>query len=131
MSDGVSGRWLAEARPVLEATLGQLGYDIDPPRPGHPPVGGLVARRDRGERVTLLAVDAGGRFRAEITWLVGEWPSRDVIGGVPVRVVDGVSRAVTITGQAQEARQMVEFIIALENARRWTGPSEASDASMA
>ena len=119
MSEDGSGPWVAEARPALEATLRRLGYDIAPPRPGHPPSGGIEARRDAEDRVTLLAIDAGGRFRAEITWIVGEWPSRDDIGGVAVRVVDAVSRTVTITGQAAGTRQMVEFVEALENAPPW------------
>jgi hypothetical protein len=70
--------------------------------------------------VIVLAVDAGGRFRAEITWVVGEWPSRDEIAGVGVRVVDSVSRAVTITGQLSEPEQLFDVIASLGAVPSWT-----------
>ena len=100
MSDLSRGRepW-REALPAIRDRLQEIGYDIASPQSGAPPRGSIVARRDLGDRVIVLAIDAGGRFRAEITWVVGEWPSQDQIAGVPVQVVDAVSRAVTVTGE--------------------------------
>jgi hypothetical protein len=73
----------------------------------------------------VLAIDAGGRFRAEITWLVGEWPSQDEIGGVPVRVVDAVSRAVTITGQLSGPEKVVEVLGGLGTVAPWAAVAES------
>ena len=94
----------------LQETLRSFGYDIDPAATSG---GAIVARRDLGDRVILLAIDANGRFRVEITWVVGEWPSRDEISGVPLRIVDAVTRAVTVTGQAERPGQFAEIVAAL------------------
>ena len=73
----------------------------------------------------MLAIDAGGRFRAEITWVVGEWPSQDEIAGVPVRVVDAVSRAVTVTGQMAEPDQVVAVVTGLATIASWASLAES------
>jgi hypothetical protein len=103
----------------LQRTLRTFGYDIDPTASRG---GAIVARRDLGDRVILLAVDTGGRFRVEITWVVGEWSSRDELGGVPVRIVDAVSRAVTITGQAARPEQIAGVAAALGSIVDWAAP---------
>ncbi|HEX2281838.1 MAG TPA: hypothetical protein VHG52_08750, partial [Thermomicrobiales bacterium] len=77
-------RW-HEVLPSIADRLRQIGYDIASSQSSAPQGGSIVARRDRGDRVIVLAVDAGGRFRAEITWIVGEWPSQDEVAGVAVR----------------------------------------------
>jgi hypothetical protein len=69
----------------------------------------------------VLAIDAGGRFRAEITWVVGEWPSREEIAGVPLQVVDAVSRTVTVTGQMTEPKQVVTVVRGLGTIASWAG----------
>jgi hypothetical protein len=111
-------RW-REALPSIADRLRQIGYDIASSQSSAPQGGSIVARRDRGDRVMVLAVDAGGRFRAEITSIVGEWPSRDEIAGVAVRVVDSVSRAVTITGQLSDPEQVVEVVTSLSTIAPW------------
>ena len=85
---GEGDRW-RQAMPTLEDKLREFGYDIEPTQHGAPPTT-IVARRDSEDRAVVIAIDAGGRFRAAITWVVGEWPSRDEIAGVPVRAVDTV-----------------------------------------
>ena len=128
------------AMPTLADRLSESGYDIEPSRPGESPVGSIVARRDDEDRAVVFAIDAGGRFRATITWMVGEWPSRDEICGVPVRVVDVVSRAVTVTGQMETPEQVDEVVDGLRTIAPWasvatieptgTGPEfEQSDES--
>jgi len=73
----------------------------------------------------VLAIDGGGRFRAEITWVVGEWPSRDEIAGVPVRVVDAVSRTVTVTSQMNGPDQVVAVVCGLGTIVSWASVSES------
>jgi hypothetical protein len=111
------------------ATLGdrlrEIGYDIASSQSGSPPGDSIVARRDLGDRAVVLAIDASGRFRAEITWVVGEWPSRDEVAGVPVRVVDTVSRSVTVTGQISGPEQVVAVVRGLGTIASWAGVSES------
>ena len=124
------GDWL-EALPAIADRLREIGYDIASPQSGARLGGSIVARRDLGDRAVVLAIDAGGRFRAEISWIVGEWPSQDEIAGVTVRVVDAVSRAVTITVQLSEPEQVIEVVNGLGTIAPWTDVSgpEASPPS--
>jgi hypothetical protein len=108
--------------------LRQIGYDIASSQSSGPQGGSIVARRDHGDWVIVLAVDAGGRFRAEITRIVGEWPSQDEIAGVAVRVVDSVSRVVTITGQLSEPEQVFDVIAGLGAVASWASV-EGSEAT--
>ena len=103
--------------------LRKIGYDIASSPSGAPPGDSIVARRDLGDRAVVLAIDAGGRFRAEITWVVGEWPSRDEVAGVPVRVVDAVSRTVTVTGQMSGPDQVVAVVRGLGTIVSWASVS--------
>ncbi len=124
----MSGRTEETWRPEILALadrLREMGYDIEPPPSGESPVGSIVARRDLGDRAVVLAIDAGGRFRAEITWIVGEWPSRDEVAGVPVQVVDAVSRSVTVTGQMAGPEQVVEVLSGLGTIAPWAGVAES------
>jgi hypothetical protein len=120
-------RW-SESLPGIADRLREIGYDIVSPQSGAPPGDSIVARRDLGDRAVVLAIDASGRFRAEITWVVGEWPSRDEVAAVPVQVVDAVSRAVTVTGQMSEPDQVVTVVTGLGTIASWAGVS-GSEAS--
>ena len=124
-------RW-REALPAIEDRLRQIGYDIASSQSSAPPGGSIVARRDLGDRAVVLAIDAGGRFRAEITWVVGEWSSQDEIAGVTLRILDSVTRAVTISGQLSEPEQVVEVVNGLGRIASWAdvADSEASPPSM-
>jgi len=104
---------------ALEKTLRSLGYDVESPRAGDPQLGTLVARRDQGDRAVLFTADAGGRFRAEITWRVGEWPSNLDIGGVPARIVDGVTRSISVAGQTAGEQQLIDVLAGLEAVLPW------------
>jgi hypothetical protein len=120
LGEGVGGEggWL-EALPTIADRLREIGYDIVSSQSSASPGGSIVARRDLGDRAVVLAIDAGGRFRAEITWVVGEWPSQDEIAGVTVNVVDAVSRAVTVTGQVSGPEQVVEVVTGLGTIASW------------
>jgi hypothetical protein len=97
----------------LETALRDLGYDVEPPQSGDPRSRGLVARRDLGDRAVLLAIDAGGRFRIEITWVDDERSGEDEVAAVPVRVVDTTTRALTIAGQIEDRARIVDVLTAL------------------
>ncbi|HEX2282146.1 MAG TPA: hypothetical protein VHG52_10355 [Thermomicrobiales bacterium] len=125
------GQFWREALPSIADRLRQIGYDIVSSQSSAPQGGSIVARRDRGDRVIVLAVDAGGRFRAEITWVVGEWPSRDEVAGVAVRVVDSVSRLVTITGQLSEPEQLFDVIAGLGAVAAWESAAGSEAAPVA
>jgi hypothetical protein len=112
------GGWL-EALPAIADRLREIGYDIASSQSSASPGGSILARRDLGDRAVVLAIDAGGRFRAEITWVVGEWPSQDEIASVTVNVVDAVSRAVTVTGQVSGPEQVVEVVTGLGTIASW------------
>jgi hypothetical protein len=119
------------ALPEIADRLQEIGYDVASSQSGAPPGGSIVARRDLGDRAVVIAIDAGGRFRAEITWVVGEWPSRDEIAGVPVRVVDAVSRTVTVTGQMNGPDQVVAVIRDLGTIVSWASVSGSETPSPA
>jgi hypothetical protein len=121
---GVEGGW-RQALPAIADRLRDIGYDIASPQSGAPPGGSVVARRDLGDRAVVLAIDAGGRFRAEITWIVGGWPSQDEIAGVTVRVVDSVSRAVTVTGQLSGPEQVIAIVSDLGTIVAWADVAES------
>ncbi len=104
---------------AIADTLRDRGYDIVPAQTDGDPIRDIVARRDLADRAVVLAIDASGRFRAAITWVVGEWPSEDVIAGVPVRVVDAVSRTVTITGQTAALDQILPVVAGLDGNAPW------------
>ena len=121
MRTGNEGEAWREALPAIADRLREIGYDIASLQSGAPPGGSIVARRDLGDRAVVLAIDAGGRFRAEISWGVGEWPSRDEIAGVPVQVVDAVSRTVTVTGQLPGPEQVIPVVRGLGTIASWAG----------
>jgi hypothetical protein len=114
-----------QAFPAIAHRLRGIGYDITPSQSSASPGDSIVARRDHGDRAVVLAVDAGGRFRAEITWGVGEWPSQDEIAGVAVRVVDTVTRAVTITGQLSGPEQVLEVVTGLGTIVPWADVADS------
>lgn len=94
----------------LAEALRTRGYDIVPARPGHPADSEVIARREMGDRVIEVTADAGGRFRLELTRLVGEWPSEVDVDGVPVRVIDGVTRTVSATGTAPDPARLAGVV---------------------
>jgi hypothetical protein len=114
-----------EALPAIADRLREIGYDIASSQSGAPLWDSIVARRDLGDRAVVLAIDAGGRFRAEISWVVGEWPSRDEIAGMPVQVIDAVSRTVSVTGELSGPEQVVAAVRDLGAIASWAGVAES------
>ena len=121
MNDGERGQ---QALPALEDWLRELGYDIESTTVGDSERS-ILARRDLEDRAVMVAIDRGWRFRAAITWVVGEWPSRDEIADVPVRVVDSVSRAVTVTGQCDGPQQVAEVVAGLKSIAPWASVADS------
>lgn len=106
----------------LADTLRTFGYDIEPEDLAQPAGRNLVARRDLGDRSILVVVDASGRFRAQLTWSVGEWPSSQVLGGMTARVVDSVTRAVEITAALASPAQAAAVVADLGTIAPWAAP---------
>ena len=116
--DPIPETWDPDLLAVADS-LRDLGYDIEASRLSEGPIREIIARRDLGDRAVMLAIDASGRFRAALTWVVGEWPSRDDVASVAVRVVDTVSRAVTVTGQVDSLDQILPVVAGLDTNVPW------------
>jgi hypothetical protein len=110
--------------PALTDVLRRFGYDVEPPRPGEASGRSIVARRDLGDRVVLLAIDAAGRFRVEITRVIAERAAEDAIAGAPVRLVETVTRALTISGTIARWRRMAEFLAEVDRLMTEERPPE-------
>ena len=100
--------------PALTDLLRRFGYDIEPSRPGEGTETSIVARRDLGDRAVLLAIDAGGRFRVEVTQVVTERAAAETIAGVPARLVETITRALTISGTIVAWGRLPELIVELD-----------------
>ena len=99
----------------FRAELERLGYDVDAADAHLATSGGSVtARRDRGSRRDLLALDAGGRFRATATFATGETSAEEIVGGVPVRVVAEGQRILTVTATLTDPEQVAPLVAALD-----------------
>jgi hypothetical protein len=70
-------------------------------------------------------------LRADLTWLVGEWPAQVTLGGWTFRSVDRVSREVTLTGQVASAEQAVAAVRDLGSIESWAAPGDAASAASA
>ena len=106
--------------------LRDLGYDIEPAQPGESRGTSLVARRDLGDRAIVLALDAGGRFRIDLTWTIGEWAAWDELAGVPLRVVDTVWRSTNVVGHVEQPEQVLAVVAALDEIVDWAPPPAPS-----
>lgn len=114
---------------ALADSLRAMGYDIEPETPGRPAGSAIMARRDLGERAVLLAVDRAGRFRAELTWLVGEWPAQIALAGVVLRSADRVSRQATLTGQVANVAEAIAVVAHLGAVEPWAAPGNTGNAA--
>lgn len=114
---------------ALADTLREMGYDIEPAQPGEPAGAAIVARRDLGDRAIVLVVDAGGRFRISLAWTIGEWATEDELAGVPLRVVDTVSRNTSVAGVVARPEQVLAVVAALGELVEWAAPAAAPGAS--
>lgn len=101
---------------ALAAALSAAGFDVD--RTNASPIGGggsLTARRDRGETVDLVAVDAGGRVRATLTrQAAAPAPTSATINGLTVRILTELTRTTTIVGQLTDLHQFQALLAHLD-----------------
>ncbi len=114
---------------VLADSLRGMGYDIEPETPERGSA--IIARRDLGERVVMLVIDQAGRFRADLTWLVGEWPAQTALGGSAFRSVERVAREVTLTGHVGTAAEAETVVRALGEIEPWAAPGNVAGAASA
>ena len=117
-------RWAPDRfRTELEA----LGYDVDATEAELPAGGSLTARRDRGSRSHLVALDAGGRFRATVTVALDEVSGEETVAGIALRVVAETRRWVTVSGALTEPGHLSPLLVALDRLAtdrpndHWTG----------
>jgi hypothetical protein len=110
---------------AVQDNLNRIGYDIEPAQPGDPPNSAIVARRDLGDRVIQVAIDAGGRFRIEISSVVDEWSRSLIIAGVPAHAVETSHRTLNLTGQISSQEEASRLIAALSNVDEWLSRSSA------
>lgn len=116
---------------ALADSLRAMGYDIEPETPGRPAGSAIIARRDLGERAVLLAIDRAGRLRADLTWMVGEWPAQVALAESALRSVDRVTREVTLTGQVASAQQAAAVVRELGAIEPWAAPGDVASAASA
>ena len=99
----------------FRAELERLGYDVDAADAHLAARGGSVtARRDWGARSDLIALDAGGRFRATVTFATGETSEEEIVAGVPVRVVAEDRRVLTVTAILSDPEHLGPLVAALD-----------------
>ena len=98
----------------FRAELEALGYDVDATEAVLPAGGSLTARRDRGSRSHLVALDAGGRFRATVTVALDEVSGEETVAGVALRVVAETWRSVTVSGTLTEVDHLPSLLVALD-----------------
>ena len=114
--------------PSLADNLRAMGYAIEPAQPGAPAGASIVARRDLGDRAIVLVVDAGGRFRIDLTWTIGEWAAEDELAGVSLRVVDTVTRSTALAGHVAPVERIAAVAAALGEIVDWAVPADAAGA---
>jgi hypothetical protein len=105
-------RWDPER---LASELEQRGWDIELSDARLLEGGGsLSARRDRGGRALLLAVDAGGRVQASLTTVIEQRGETLGIGDVRLRLVRETQRRSTLSGTLTEVGQFWELLRLLD-----------------
>ena len=90
----------------LAAALQAAGFDVDRSVADLSGGGGsLTARRERADRTILVAVDAGGRIRLDVTerLTAASSTAETLIGGVAFRQTDETVRTRTLTGMLVES----------------------------
>lgn len=102
-------RWVPS---TLAAMLRERGFDVDaaaPPQPG----GSLVARRERGEQAVLVAVDAGGRVRVQLTRVRRETVRHLTIAATELTAVETDQVLLNVTGTLPSVAAFAALLDAL------------------
>ena len=91
----------------LTETLEAAGFDVDRSDVDATRHGGsLTARRERGDGVILVAVDAAGRLRITVTERRGETAGAARLGSVDLREIEETVRTRTLTGRLADAADL-------------------------
>ena len=106
--------WPRDA-PTLVAALEAAGFDVDDAHAALRGGGGsLSARRERGSRVEVVTLDAGGRLQVAVTVSEGEaGVGRREVAGVAVRGVESATRRLDLSGRLDQATQLAPLLAAL------------------
>ncbi|MBA3642446.1 MAG: hypothetical protein H0W59_00030 [Chloroflexia bacterium] len=100
----------------LRDDLEAAGYDVSMADAHLTTAGGsLRARRDRGARDHLIAIDAGGRFNAVVTVMTEEQSGVTSVARVDLRIIAESRRAVSISGTLTSCDQLTPIIEALDH----------------
>lgn len=112
-----ASRWRWEPERLCEE-LDQAGWETDLSAARLPDGGGsLSARRDRGARTLLLAIDAGGRIHATLTRTVDEHADTASAAGTTLHLVIETQRTTTVAGtlsRMRAFRELLRFLDALD-----------------
>lgn len=93
----------------LAETFEAAGFEVDradAQRNG----GSLTARRERGDRTVLVAVDAAGRLRVTVTERRDETAGETRLGGVDLREIEETIRSRTLTGRLGDAAELPDVL---------------------
>ena len=90
--------------------LRHRGYDVDATDARLGVGGSIAARRERSDRAVLVVVDAGGRFRAEITAVVADRSRTARAAGLDLRVVETTQTVTTITTTLSDAGALAPLL---------------------
>jgi hypothetical protein len=101
---------------VLAEALRRRGYDVDESAARLGAGGSLAARRERSDRADLVVVDAGGRFRGEVTAVVGDRSRTTTVGGLEVRLVETEQVVSVVTALLPDADALAPLLDALDRA---------------
>lgn len=108
------GRFAWDARRARDVLEG-MGYDVEREAAwGELDGGSLVARRERAGRAHLVALDAGGRIRAEVTVTLDERAREAAVGDTPLRVTDTAQAFVTVSGTLASLDDLAPVLAALD-----------------
>ncbi len=115
MTPALRWRWEPDR---LREELERAGWETDLSCARIPDGGGsLSARRSRGARTLLLAIDAGGRIRATLTRVVDEHAGTATAAGTVLHLVIESQRTTTVAGtlsQMDAFRELLRFLDTLD-----------------
>jgi hypothetical protein len=105
----------------LVRELEAAGFEADPRDAELDGAGSIRARRERAGRALLLAIDAGGRFRATATRVRDERGRRTRVAGRPARVVTAVTETTTVVGTMRAPDELGAVLAFLDGLGRGEG----------
>lgn len=110
----------------LSALLRGLGYDVDLSDAAERS-GSLRGRRDRGARSHVVVLDAGGRFRAQVTHVREEARRVASIAGFEATIIRATEQTEHITATLTDPQQLEPLLRALDETGTFPRDSRKSE----